>query len=195
MSHLLAWFTIMEISESNDNGIQIIRGVDYDALSRHLPTLHLNECKALYRLMGQGCNNQSCTGKGGLFNKTGTEFFLIFEDDAALIPRDGSFYSMFLDTVLDIPSDCDICYLGYAANMAMQSNFRRNKISRFFEPTYLWHLHAYLLSASGVRKLLSHLPIDRPVDNFIARLVNEKKLKVSNSMMSCFPFFYYNRKS
>jgi GR25 family glycosyltransferase involved in LPS biosynthesis len=178
MSHLLAWLTIMDLSASNDSGIRKIGDSDREALSYHLPTLFLNECKAQYRLLGQCFHDQSCKGQGGLFNKFGTEFFLIFEDDAAIIPRDCSFFSQLLDTVIEIPSDCDICYLGYAANMKMQSKFRRCKGSYFFEPTYLWHLHAYLLSVSGVCKLLSHLPIDRPVDNFIARLIFEKKLKV-----------------
>lgn len=112
-------------------------------------------------------------------------FFLVLEDDALLHEKGSkaSFAAHVNFVAESLPLDCDMCYLGYAANWAMQtddsSRFNSDVESIFFVPSYLWQLHGYLLTANGARKLLTHLPIDAPVDNFIAKLVYEKKIKVT----------------
>lgn len=115
-------------------------------------------------------------------------FFLVLEDDA-LIREKGSTASFIahIRYIMErLPRDCDMCYLGYAANWKKQSEESARESddkSLFFIPSYLWQLHGYLLSCDGARKLLSHAPVDAPVDNYVGRLVYEKKLKVSSSRL------------
>lgn len=112
-------------------------------------------------------------------------FYLVLEDDI-LIREKGSTASFvsFIRYVLEsLPADCEMCYLGYAANWKMQNHdsarLKSANDSIFFVPSYLWQLHGYLLSSAGASKLLSYLPIDAPADNYVARLVYEKKIKVT----------------
>ena len=51
----------------------------------------------------------------------------------------------------------------------------------FLQPQYLWQLHAYILTGKGAHTLLSNLPVDCPVDNFVAKLIFDGKLKVASS--------------
>ena len=44
------------------------------------------------------------------------------------------------------------------------------------QPTFLWTTVGYVVYPKGARKLLRKLPVDAPVDNFIARLVREGEL-------------------
>ena len=110
-------------------------------------------------------------------------FFLVLEDDA-LIREKGSMasFSAHIRYITErLPRDCDMCYLGYAVNWKMQSEesaIHADDSSLFFTPSYLWQLHGYLLSSDGARKLLSHVPVDAPVDNYVGRMVYEKKIKV-----------------
>lgn len=115
--------------------------------------------------------------------------FLIFEDDiemsnirietSSLPHRFHTFQHHLHDIYKRLPSNYDICYLGYVAPKSCLPLSRSAKEDKtIFRPTYLWQLHAYILSSNGARKLLSHLPINMPVDNFIARLIHEKKLNV-----------------
>jgi GR25 family glycosyltransferase involved in LPS biosynthesis len=117
------------------------------------------------------------------------KFFLILEDDAVIHPhpkfskRHTTALSKkltkkdLLQRIKDIedkiPVDFDICYLGYVGK-----TFTRTVKKVLVRPQYVWQLHAYLLSPKGAAKLLSHLPVSAPVDNFIAKLIFEKKLEV-----------------
>lgn len=108
--------------------------------------------------------------------------FLIMEDDAEIkssVVLDGEtsgFLAKVSEIMRELPLDADICYLGYVKPYEVK--FKRHK--RFLKPTYLWQLHAYLLSARGAATLLSSLPINSPVDNFVATLIHENKLKVKS---------------
>lgn len=72
-----------------------------------------------------------------------------------------------------IPADFDICYLGYTGKI-----FKKTVKKVLVRPQYVWQLHAYLLSPKGAARLLSHLPVSAPVDNFIAKLIVDKHLEV-----------------
>lgn len=121
------------------------------------------------------------------------KFVLILEDDAVIDPHPKwrgknsvHVYSKkllkknFLQRVKEIedkiPSDFDICYLGYNGK-----TFKKTVKKILVRPEYVWQLHAYLLSPKGAAKLLAQLPVSAPVDNFIAKLIFEKKLEVRTS--------------
>jgi len=45
------------------------------------------------------------------------------------------------------------------------------------EAEYLWTTVAYVIWPEGARKLLSALPVDQPVDNFMATLIAAHRLQ------------------
>ena len=110
------------------------------------------------------------------------KYCLIMEDDAKFVEDEESvavpmpMRCHISDVIRRLP-DCDICYLGYA----LPKKCTEFEVG-FFKPNYLWQLHGYLLSATGARKLLSALPVDAPVDNFIATLIYDGRLNVRNSL-------------
>ena len=122
------------------------------------------------------------------------DWYLIFEDDADVTNNIGSdgFQSILNRLIKQkIPSDFDICYLGHVIPKNCNKRFFRG--GDIIEPSYAWCLHAYLLRGKAINILLNNLPINAPVDNFIAQLLFDGTLKVStktyhlvwHSFMSC----------
>lgn len=127
--------------------------------------------------------NQSCN-----FEYYGKSF-LILEDDAVIDPHPKlkskhvhpnskklikkDLLQRIKEIEDKIPSDFDICYLGYTGK-----TFKKSVKKVLVRPQYVWQLHAYLLSPKGAAKLLTYLPVSAPVDNFIAKLILDKKLEV-----------------
>eukprot|EP00927_Polykrikos_kofoidii_P039015 TRINITY_DN33459_c0_g1_i1.p1 TRINITY_DN33459_c0_g1~~TRINITY_DN33459_c0_g1_i1.p1 ORF type:complete len:363 (+),score=69.56 TRINITY_DN33459_c0_g1_i1:63-1091(+) len=95
---------------------------------------------------------------------------LILEDDALPLP---GFVSRFQRALRDLQAEApDILYLGYELGSPLG-----RKVSRAVrEATYLWTTVAYVIWPSGARKLLAALPVDQPVDNFMASLIATGKL-------------------
>lgn len=96
---------------------------------------------------------------------------MILEDDAS--PQKG-----FIDTLRKALADLqaespDILYLGYT----QASPWRRKVSSLLREAEYLWTTVAYVLWPSGAQKLLAKLPVDQPVDNFMAGLMASRQLR------------------
>jgi GR25 family glycosyltransferase involved in LPS biosynthesis len=79
-----------------------------------------------------------------------------------------------------IPADADVVYLG-----AVLPRFSPHFIAKpccnglLTRVNYAWHLHAYLLRASSAQKILKQLPVNMPVDNFLATLAYGEVIKVS----------------
>jgi len=96
---------------------------------------------------------------------------MILEDDAA--PLKGFIHSV-RKALADLQDESpDILYLGYT----QASNWRRKVSSLVREAEYLWTTVAYVLWPSGARKLLAKLPVDQPVDNFMASLMASRQLR------------------
>lgn len=75
------------------------------------------------------------------------------------------------------PADADLIYLGGVVpkgNKVIKNIFR----NVFVKVNYIWQLHGYLIHRDAIPKLLQHLPISMPVDNFVAALAYEGKLTV-----------------
>lgn len=104
------------------------------------------------------------------------DYIIIFEDDAHICRlKEKSFIERVRQVRHALPNDFDICYLGYAAPKRVVAKPKKIK-NLLFKPQYLWQLHGYMLSLQGAEKLLSFLPVNQPVDNFIAQLMCEEKI-------------------
>jgi len=97
---------------------------------------------------------------------------LILEDDAVFVENFEKCMARMFDHLPD-DSIPDIMYLGYIQGSA----WRRKVGMGIFEAEYLWTTVGYLLWPSGARKLLSALPVDCPVDNFMAWQTATKALR------------------
>jgi len=86
---------------------------------------------------------------------------LILEDDAVLAKNFASRLELACQRV---PATTDVLYLGYIQG----APWRRKVAAGLYEAEYLWTTVGYLLWPSGARKLLSTLPVDEPIDNFMA---------------------------
>ena len=106
-------------------------------------------------------------------------WFIICEDDAKLVSSslDANFLGTISKIVALLPLDCDICYLGHTIPRCAQNEIVSVR-KAFFRPSYLWQLHAYMIRPTTARVLLSCVPVAEPVDNFLARLIYEKRIVV-----------------
>lgn len=119
------------------------------------------------------------------------DFYLICEDDmqihmnpiSSLSKKNAFAYTHTLFQELSyiiqkLPSTVDICYLG-GAMPRKSSAFKKVPLKRMFvRVNYIWGLHAYLMRGSSVRKVLEYLPINMPVDNFLASLAFNRSIEV-----------------
>eukprot|EP00448_Togula_jolla_P022584 CAMPEP_0170572222 /NCGR_PEP_ID=MMETSP0224-20130122/2094_1 /TAXON_ID=285029 /ORGANISM="Togula jolla, Strain CCCM 725" /LENGTH=289 /DNA_ID=CAMNT_0010894683 /DNA_START=617 /DNA_END=1486 /DNA_ORIENTATION=- len=95
---------------------------------------------------------------------------LVLEDDAEPVK---GFQDKLRRALEELRSEPDILYLGYT-----QAAPWRRKVSKSLrEAEYLWTTVAYLLWPSGAQVLLGRLPVDQPVDNFMAKLAVERRLR------------------
>jgi len=65
-----------------------------------------------------------------------------------------------------LPAEAHILYLGYS----QAANWRREISPELVESEYVWTTVGYIVWPAGARILLSKLPVDQPVDNWMAQL-------------------------
>lgn len=95
---------------------------------------------------------------------------LVLEDDA--VPAE-AFCKRFPQLLLKAPSDADVLYLGYIKG----APFRSKIAPGLYEAEYLWTTVGYVLWPRGAKKLLSSLPVDQPVDNWMGWLSAVRRLR------------------
>lgn len=95
---------------------------------------------------------------------------LVLEDDAA---PTAEFTSLLNRAVANLPSDAHVLYLGYS----QAADWRREITPELVEAEYVWTTVGYLIWPAGARLLLSRLPIDQPVDNWMAIACADGHLK------------------
>ncbi|CAE7591014.1 Colgalt1 [Symbiodinium sp. CCMP2592] len=96
---------------------------------------------------------------------------MVFEDDAKPHPK---FKTVLCQAMRDLHGqEPDILYLGYSK----AAPWRRKVSAVVREAEYLWTTVAYVLWPTGASVLLGSLPVNQPVDNFIAEHMAGNKLR------------------
>merc|ERR1712060_848952 len=106
---------------------------------------------------------------GELAGTNGDSPLLVLEDDAAPTPEFVRTLKRALDTV---PANADVLYLGYS----QASDWRLQVSPNLVQADYVWTTVAYIVWPAGARTFLSKLPIDQPVDNWMACLCAEGQI-------------------
>ena len=153
-------------------------------------------CFRLSRVGGGWIPLPSTTGRSNLQNKKDStiqrkpvpttdnennfdDWYLILEDDAETtnnVIADG--LQVAINKILHqkLPNDFDICYLGHVLPNNCQKTFFRG--GEIIKPNYAWCLHSYIVRGKAINTLLSNLPINCPVDNFIGQLLYDEIIQV-----------------
>mmetsp|Transcript_75210 Transcript_75210/g.200785 ORF Transcript_75210/g.200785 Transcript_75210/m.200785 type:complete len:260 (-) Transcript_75210:7-786(-) len=87
---------------------------------------------------------------------------LVLEDDAQPL---GQFSTRFAAALADVPRG-GVLYLGWTRGAPLGQRVLPN--SEVFRAKYLWTTVAYMIWPKAARRLLGRLPVDQPVDNFLA---------------------------
>jgi len=95
---------------------------------------------------------------------------LVLEDDAAPTP---DFVAALARAMAALPSDAQLLYLGYS----QAAEWRREVNPELVEAEYVWTTVGYIIWPSTASFLLSQLPINQPVDNWLAQLCADGALK------------------
>lgn len=126
----------------------------------------------------------SSTSTGARSKNDLQEWYLILEDDAAarLDPTnqaqsDDNIVWAINSAIQALPIDADILYLGH--QIPKKASYNPTKDKKFFRPNYVTQLHSYMITKKTAGVLLSFLPVDCPVDIFLARLIHDKIITVS----------------
>jgi len=109
---------------------------------------------------------RACAGLAGESERP----LLVLEDDAA---PTAEFTQVLGRAMASLPQDAGILYLGYS----QAAKWRREVSAELVEAEYVWTTVGYIIWPSAARQLLSQLPVNEPVDNFMAGLCAEGKLK------------------
>lgn len=91
------------------------------------------------------------------------EPLLVLEDDAAPTPE---FTTVLRSALSALPSDAGLLYLGYS----QAADWRREVSEHLVESEYVWTTVGYIVWPEAARLMLTRLPIDGPVDNWMAGL-------------------------
>jgi len=86
---------------------------------------------------------------------------LVLEDDAA---PTADFVPTLARALAALPSDAHILYLGYS----QAAEWRREISPELVESEYVWTTVGYIIWPEGARLLLNQLPVNEPVDNWLA---------------------------
>jgi len=94
------------------------------------------------------------------------EPLLVLEDDAA---PTADFTEVLARALPALPKDAHVLYLGYS----QAADWKREITPDLVEAEYVWTTVAYMIWPAGARILLNRLPIDQPVDNWMATVCAE----------------------
>lgn len=94
---------------------------------------------------------------------------LVLEDDAA---PTAAFQETLSRALRALPADAHLLYLGYS----QAADWRREVSPDLVEAEYVWTTVAYIIWPSGARILLDQLPINEPVDNWMAAACAEGRI-------------------
>ena len=118
------------------------------------------------------------------------DWYLILEDDAEITNNamlEGLQLTINKIIQQKLPNDFDICYLGHVLpNNCHKTYFRGGEVIKV---NYAWCLHSYILRGKAINTLLTNLPINSPVDNFIGQLLFDGIIQVTLIIIILLLFF------
>jgi len=94
----------------------------------------------------------------------------VLEDDAA---PTADFTEVLGRALTALPQDAHVLYLGYS----QAADWKREITPDLVEAEYVWTTVAYMIWPAGARILLDRLPIDQPVDNWMATVCAQGGIK------------------
>eukprot|EP00746_Dinoflagellata_sp_MGD_P090984 gnl/MRDRNA2_/MRDRNA2_35991_c0_seq1.p1 gnl/MRDRNA2_/MRDRNA2_35991_c0~~gnl/MRDRNA2_/MRDRNA2_35991_c0_seq1.p1 ORF type:complete len:319 (+),score=55.56 gnl/MRDRNA2_/MRDRNA2_35991_c0_seq1:97-1053(+) len=118
----------------------------------------------------RGCAKSHIVAWKACASRTDGKPLLVLEDDAEPTPE---FTRVFTQCMETLPEDADLVYLGYS----QAAPWRRQVSPVLVEAEYVWTTVAYLIWPQCAAYLLEHLPIDQPVDNWLACLCADNRIK------------------
>lgn len=156
-----------------------------DELEKHLAGHDPELLSTITNVFSAGSGpGSACSGSG-----SDNGWYLIFEDDAHIRPsRVTNNFSLKINQLIAAAEPhWDIIYLGAALPKSaprFDSKIIKPVAHRKYNTTlgslrsvnYAWMLHAYLIRGETALKLLQSLPIDKPVDNYIATKLHDGEL-------------------
>mmetsp|Transcript_13256 Transcript_13256/g.21013 ORF Transcript_13256/g.21013 Transcript_13256/m.21013 type:complete len:356 (-) Transcript_13256:205-1272(-) len=95
---------------------------------------------------------------------------LVLEDDAA---PTAEFCDLLEKALAALPADAHLLYLGYS----QAAEWRRELTPELVESEYVWTTVGYLVWPAGARLLLDRLPVNEPVDNWMAAMAAQNEIK------------------
>lgn len=99
----------------------------------------------------------------------GTEPLLVLEDDACLLP---AFTSTVKQALAEAPQDTGAIWL-----TSKDRGTRKREGKVLMRPHYVWTTVGYLIWPAAAKRLIKLLPMDMPVDNFMAWHIKEGVVK------------------
>jgi GR25 family glycosyltransferase involved in LPS biosynthesis len=98
---------------------------------------------------------------------------MVLEDDAVFTKKRGKsrFIEAFEEAWKQLPEDWGILYLGFSSRgerIYLERSRTCKHSVRLYKPTYGFHTHAYVISKNAATILLQNLPIQGPIDVFLA---------------------------
>lgn len=103
---------------------------------------------------------------------------VVLEDDAVVLPN---FTETLEQAVNEATDDTSIIFL---SNMDRGAPTPVSKLLQ--KPWFVWTTVGYVISPQGARQFLSMLPLDMPVDNWLAWYINQGKIKAFALQNSAF---------
>ncbi|CAJ1394641.1 unnamed protein product [Effrenium voratum] len=94
---------------------------------------------------------------------------LVLEDDAVILP---SFTATLTQALKEMPKDAGALWL---TSKDRGSRKRAGKV--LMKPHYLWTTVGYIIWPAAAKRFISLLPMDMPVDNFLAWHIKEGEVK------------------
>jgi len=102
---------------------------------------------------------------------------LVLEDDAVALP---TFSSTLAQAVKEAPKDIGMIFL---SSKDRGSRTQAGKV--LMTPSFVWTTVGYLIYPATAKKLLAMLPVDMPVDNFLAWHIKEGTIKAFSVKPAC----------
>lgn len=107
----------------------------------------------------------------------GKDPLIVLEDDAVVLP---SFTATLNQALKEAPEDVGALWL-----TSKDRGTRKRAGEVIMEPSYLWTTVGYVLWPKAAKAFLKLLPMDMPVDNFMAWHVKEKNVKAFSLQPAC----------